>query len=79
MLFCRLLIFLSKLTVSKISFTNIIRVSNGLDPDFVGPDLVPKLLDTQMVLPKEFFEKLILKSSADDKNHEKLPSMESHK
>ena len=35
--------FFSKLTFSKYSFWNAIRVSNGLDPDqdrhFVGPDL----------------------------------------
>ena len=35
--------FFSKLTFSKKSFRNIIRLSNGLDPDqdrhFVGPDL----------------------------------------
>ena len=41
--FCRLPIFFSKLTFSKNSFGNTVRVSNSLDPDqaqpFVGPDL----------------------------------------
>ena len=40
--FCRLLTFF-KITFSKTSFKNTIRVSNGLDPDqdrnFVGPNL----------------------------------------
>ena len=40
--------FFSKLTFSKISFRNTIRVSNRLDPDqarrFVGPDLGPNCL-----------------------------------
>ena len=40
--------FLSKLTFSKNSFRNIIRVSNGLNPDqdrhSVGPDLDPNCL-----------------------------------
>ena len=46
--FCLLLIFLQKLTFSKNSFTNAIRVSNSLDPDQdrqnVGPDLGPNSL-----------------------------------
>ena len=33
MLFCRLLIFFAKSRFLKISFRNIIRVSNSLDPD----------------------------------------------
>ena len=45
-LFCYLLF--SKLTVSKNSFTNTIRVSNGLDPsqarNYVRPDLGPNCL-----------------------------------
>ena len=44
--------FFSKLTFSKKNFRNIIRVSNGLDPDqdrhSVGPDLGPNCL--QMLL-----------------------------
>ena len=48
MLFCRLLIFVSKSTSLKNSFRCAIRVSNSLDPDqaqcFVGPDLVPNCL-----------------------------------
>ena len=54
---CRLPTF-SKLTFSKNSFRNTIRVANGLDPDqdrqSVGPDLGPNCLQ---------------KLSADDKNH----------
>ena len=46
MLFGRL--FVSKSTFPKISFRNIIRVSNSLDQDqarrFVGPDLGPNCL-----------------------------------
>ena len=38
---CRLLTFF-KLTFSKYSFRNTIRVSNGLGPD-LGPDLGPNL------------------------------------
>ena len=49
--------FFSKLTFSKNSFRNTIRVSNGLDPDkdrrAVGPDLGPNCLQ---------------RLSADDKN-----------
>ena len=44
-LFCHLWIFFLKLTFSKKSFRNTIKVSNSLDPDqaqhFVGPDLGP--------------------------------------
>ena len=37
--------FFSKLTFSKNSFRNTIRVSNGFDPDHsVGPDLGPNSL-----------------------------------
>ena len=36
--------FFSKSTFSKTSFRNTIRVSNSLDPDSVGPDLVPNRL-----------------------------------
>ena len=47
--FCCLLNF-SKLTFSKNSFTNTIRVSNGLDSDqdrhSVGPDLGPNCLQS---------------------------------
>ena len=46
----RHLIFNSKLTFSKISFKDTIRVSNSLDPDqtrcFVEPDLGPNCLQT---------------------------------
>ena len=47
--FCfHLLTFFSKLTFSKASFRNTIRVSNSLDPDqdqhIVGPDLGPNCL-----------------------------------
>ena len=46
--FCCLLIFFSRLTFSKISFRNMIRMSNSLDPDlarhFVVPDLGPNCL-----------------------------------
>ena len=48
MLFGRLLIFFSKLTFSKNSFSITIRVANSLDPDkalhLVGPDLDPNYL-----------------------------------
>ena len=45
--FCRLMTFFSsKLSSSKKSFRNTIKVSNGMDPDqdrrSVGPDQVPK-------------------------------------
>ena len=54
---CHLLTFL-KPTFSQNSLRNIIRVSNGLDPDqdrcFVGPDLGPNYLQ---------------RLSADDKKH----------
>ena len=47
-MFCRLLIFFSKSTFLKITSSNIIRVSNSLDPDqvrrSVGPDLRPNYL-----------------------------------
>ena len=46
--FCRLLIFFSKINLSKNSFRNTIRVSNSLDSDQarqnVGPDLCPNCL-----------------------------------
>ena len=46
--FCCLLTFFSKLTFSKTSFRNTIRVSNSSDPDqdrhSVGPDLGPNCL-----------------------------------
>ena len=47
--FCScLLLFFSKLTFSKSSFGNAIKVSNSLDPDqdqhSVGPDLCPNCL-----------------------------------
>ena len=48
MIFCLQLIFFSKLTLSKNSFGNTIKVSNGLDPDqdrcSGGPDLGPNYL-----------------------------------
>ena len=48
LLFCRLLIFFSRLMFSKNSFRNTIRVSNSLDPDqaqcAVRPDLDPNCL-----------------------------------
>ena len=48
MLFCCLWIFFFRLTFSKKSFRNTIRVSSCLDPDqaqhFVGPDLGPNCL-----------------------------------
>ena len=56
----------------------LISFANSLDPgqarQKVGPDLEPKLFDTQMVFLKDFFEKkkttlfLINIKSADDKN-----------
>ena len=56
--------------------------ANSLDPDqarqYVGPDLGTNCL-TLMVFLKEFFEKVFFeKQSADDKNHAKLPSMQSY-
>ena len=46
--FCHLLIFFSKSTSSKSSFSDTIRVSSSLDQDqaqhFVGPDLCPNCL-----------------------------------
>ena len=36
--------FFSKLTFSKNSSRNTVRVSNGFDPDSVGPDLGPNCL-----------------------------------
>ena len=48
--------FLSKLTFSKISFREAIRVSNGLDPDqdrhSVGPDLDPNCLQRLSAVDK---------------------------
>ena len=48
MIFCGLQIYFKKLTFSKTSFRNTIRVSNSLDPDQVrqnvGPDLGPNCL-----------------------------------
>ena len=41
--FCRLLIFFSKLTFSKNSFANNIRVSNSLDPDQARQNVTPDL------------------------------------
>ena len=56
--------FFSKSTISKNSFSNIINVSNNLDPDqarhYVGPDLVPNCLqrlsadDTFKVIQPQF-------------------------
>ena len=56
MIFCRLLIF-SKLTFSKNSFSNTIRVLNSLDPDQaphrVRPDLSPNCLQRISAKAKE--------------------------
>ena len=54
MLFCHLLILFSKLSFSKNSFRNTIKVSNILDPDQarhdVWPDLGPNCLHMQTTL-----------------------------
>ena len=57
MLFCHLrILFLSKLTVSEISFMEAFSVSNGLDPDqdqhSVGPDLDPTCLQMLSAIDK---------------------------
>ena len=54
----------------------LIAFANSLDPDqdrhLVGPDLDPNYLT-----PKEFFKKVNFEKLADDnKEHEKLPSMQ---
>ena len=39
----------SKLTFSKTSFRNTVRLSNSLDPDQVGADLGPKFLHSKIM------------------------------
>ena len=66
--FCHLPFFFSKLTISKNSFRNTIRVSNGLDPDqdrhFVGPDLGPNCLQRLSADEKKSFKKTIRVSNS---------------
>ena len=54
--FCCCLLTFFKITFSKNSFKNIIRVSNGLDPDqdryYVSPDLDPNCLQSYQQMTK---------------------------
>ena len=46
---CLLTILFSKLTFSKASFRNTVRLSNSLDPDQVGADLGPNYLHSKKI------------------------------
>ena len=51
---CLLTIFFSKLTFSKASFGNTVRLSNSLDPDQVGADQGPNYLHSKKKMMKTF-------------------------